>query len=147
MKRMADTAAAPVLNALDHVNIRTADVERLATFYGEVLGLMRGPRPPFPFGGAWLYCGAKAAIHLVDASEAPPHSYDPLVLGLSHFAFSATGLAAFVARLQGLGIAHHVGQLPGRPLTQVNLRDPDGNALHVDFSEVADASSGYERSR
>jgi catechol 2,3-dioxygenase-like lactoylglutathione lyase family enzyme len=131
---MADVAA-PVLHALDHVNIRTAEVDRLATFYGDVLGLTRGPRPAFPFGGAWLYCGAKAVIHLVDASDAPPHSYDPLVLGLSHFAFSATGLAAFVARLQRMQLPHRVAQLPDRPLTQVNLRDPDGNSLHVDFTD------------
>jgi catechol 2,3-dioxygenase-like lactoylglutathione lyase family enzyme len=129
---MADEPAT-VLSALDHVNIRTADVDRLAAFYGQVLGLTRGPRPPFPFGGAWLYCGSQAAIHLVDARDAPPAGHDPTTLGLSHFAFRATGLASFLERLRRAGIAHHVGQLPDRPLTQVNLRDPDGNALHIDF--------------
>ena len=119
--------------ALDHVNIRTARVEVLATFYCEVLGLLRGPRPPFPFGGAWLFCGDKATIHLVDTSDAPPTAHDPTTLGLSHFAFSATGIEAFVARLRERRIAHQVGRLPGRDLAQVNLQDPDGNALHVDF--------------
>ena len=123
----------PIVHALDHVNIRTADVDRLADFYARILGLTRGPRPAFPFGGAWLYCGDRAVVHLVDAGEAPPRVYDPMTLGLSHFAFSATGLDAFLDRLRAAGVACHVGQLPGRPLTQVNLRDPDGNALHVDF--------------
>jgi catechol-2,3-dioxygenase len=126
-------AEATVMTALDHVNIRTARVEQLATFYCEVLGLSRGPRPAFSFGGAWLYCGSKATIHLVDATAAPPAAHDPMTLGLSHFAFSATGLEAFVARLRDRGIPHQVGRLPGRPLAQVNLRDPDGNALHIDF--------------
>lgn len=126
-------AEATVMTALDHVNIRTARVEPLATFYCDVLGLTRGPRPAFTFGGAWLYCGSKATIHLVDATDAPPVAHDPMTLGLSHFAFRATGLEAFVARLRERRITHQVGRLPGRPLTQVNLRDPDGNALHVDF--------------
>ena len=121
------------MTALDHVNIRTARVEPLATFYCEVLGLTRGPRPPFPFDGAWLYCGEQATIHLVDAGAAPPAAHDPLTLGLSHFAFRGTGLEAFVARLRDRGIAHQVARLPGRPIAQVNLRDLDGNALHVDF--------------
>ena len=129
---------ATVVTALDHVNIRTARVEQLATFYCEVLGLARGPRPPFPFGGAWLYCGDKATVHLVDAGAAPPAAHDPMTLALSHFAFSATGIEAFVDRLRDRRIAHQVARLPGRPIAQVNLRDPDGNALHVDFV-VADA--------
>ena len=32
---------------LDHVNLRTADVERMARVYVEVLGLRLGDRPPF----------------------------------------------------------------------------------------------------
>jgi catechol 2,3-dioxygenase-like lactoylglutathione lyase family enzyme len=137
---MADQPAeqsATVMTALDHVNIRTARVEQLATFYCEVLGLSRGPRPAFPFGGAWLYCGAKATIHLVDAGDAAPVEHHPMTLGLSHFAFSATGMDAFLARLRDRGIPHQIGRLPGRPIAQVNLRDLDGNALHVDFQVEA----------
>jgi hypothetical protein len=62
-----------------------------------------------------------------------PAPHDPMTLGLSHFAFRATGVEAFAARLRAAGIAHHIARLPGFPIVQVNLRDPDGNALHVDF--------------
>src|ERR1044071_350416 len=132
---------APTVQSLDHVNIRTADVDRLPDFYGRILGLTRGPRPAFPFGGAWLYCGDRAVVHLVDAREAPPHAHDPMTLGLSHFAFSATGLDGFLDRLRAAGMAHQMGQLPRRPLKQVNLRDPDGNALHLDFAAPADGTA------
>ena len=129
------------LHALDHVNIRTERVDALAAFYAEVLGLARGPRPPFAFGGAWLYCGERAVVHLVEiepGSAGPqPGGVDPAELRLSHFAFRATGLTAFLARLKQAGIWHAVGRLPGAPITQVNLRDLDGNALHVDFAEEA----------
>jgi len=128
------------LSALDHVNIRTERVDALAVFYAEILGLARGPRPPFTFGGAWLYCGDRAVVHLVEVepgAASPPRTPDPLELRLSHFAFRATGLAAFLARLKQAGIQHAVGRLPGAPITQVNLRDLDGNALHVDFTDEA----------
>ncbi len=135
---MSDDKSAVALSALDHVNIRTERVDALAAFYAEILGLTRGPRPPFAFGGAWLYCGDRAVVHLVEieSSDAGPRARaaDPLELQLSHFAFRATGLGAFLARLTQAGIQHAVGRLPGAPITQVNLRDLDGNALHVDFT-------------
>ncbi len=130
--------SAVALSALDHVNIRTERVDALAAFYAEILGLERGPRPPFAFGGAWLYCRDRAVVHLVEVEPGgtgpQPSAADPMELRLSHFAFRATGLRAFLARLTQAGIAHAVGRLPGAPITQVNLRDLDGNALHVDFT-------------
>jgi catechol 2,3-dioxygenase-like lactoylglutathione lyase family enzyme len=126
------------LSALDHVNIRTERVDALAAFYAEILGLARGPRPPFAFGGAWLYCGDRAVVHLVEIETGGgphPRAVDPAELQLSHFAFRASGLAAFLERLKRAGIQHAVGKLPGAPITQVNLRDLDGNALHIDFTD------------
>ena len=99
--------------------------------------------PPFPFGGAWLYCGDQPVVHLVEietgragrptGDEAParPAAPEPR---LSHFAFTGTGMAAFIARLEQAGVPHAVARLPGSQVFQVNLRDPDGNALHVDFA-------------
>ncbi len=130
-----------MLSALDHVNIRTERVDALAAFYTEILGLTRGPRPPFAFGGAWLYCGDRAVVHLVEVEPGgavpQPRAVDPAELRLSHFAFRGSGLGAFLARLEQAGIQHAVGRLPGAPVTQVNLRDLDGNALHVDFTDDA----------
>jgi catechol 2,3-dioxygenase-like lactoylglutathione lyase family enzyme len=126
------------LIALDHVNIRTERVDALAAFYAEILGLVRGPRPPFAFGGAWLYCNDRAVVHLVEVEpgDGPqPRAVDPLELRLSHFAFRGSGLGAFLERLKRAGIQHAVGKLPGAAITQVNLRDIDGNALHVDFTD------------
>jgi len=129
------------LSALDHVNIRTERVDELAAFYADILGLKRGPRPPFTFGGAWLYCGDRAVVHLVEVEPGGGpqlRAIDPLELRLSHFAFRGSGLAAFLERLKRAGIQHAVGKLPGAPITQVNLRDLDGNALHVDFTNEGD---------
>ncbi len=39
---------------LDHVNIRTANIEPLTRFYEDVLGLEIGERPAFQVPGRWL---------------------------------------------------------------------------------------------
>ena len=42
------------VSSLDHVNIRTSNLKDMVSFYSKVLGLKKGKRPAFKFGGAWL---------------------------------------------------------------------------------------------
>lgn len=118
-----------MLTALDHVNLHTADVEGMAQWYHDILGLVSGLRPDFKFPGAWLYLGDVAVVHLVhsdkDLSTAPG--------SLEHFAFRATGLDAFEAKLKTKGIAFKSKRVPDTNITQVNLHDPMGTHLHIDF--------------
>ncbi len=123
------------LRHLDHVNLRTADLDRLVAFYGEVLGLEPGWRPPFDFPGAWLYCGERPVVHLV-GEQRPRAGEDPR---LEHFAFAAEGLAEFLGRLRARKVAYWVRVVPGIELRQVNFRDPDGNHIHVDFDKREEA--------
>lgn len=120
-----------MIERLDHVNIRTADLERLVAFYEGTLGLRRGERPPLGFPGAWLYAGEQAVIHLVGVSQTPrPEG----ALRLEHFAFSARNLPELLARLERLGVAFSQSRQPGTGNVLVNFADPDGNRLHVDFA-------------
>jgi catechol 2,3-dioxygenase-like lactoylglutathione lyase family enzyme len=128
------------LHALDHVNIRTANLAAMTEWYQEILGLRLGPRPDFAFPGSWLYLGDTAIVHLVGV-ENGPRGED---LRLEHFAISASGLAEFVAHLDARGVAHTVDPVPGAPVVQVNLADCDGNHIHVDFpaSELVELDAG-----
>ncbi len=116
---------------LDHVNIRTAHGAALVRFYREVLGLEVGPRPPFSFQGTWLYCGSKAAIHLVEI-DAPGAGGGISVI--EHVAFTAEGLEAFLDRLRAADIAYELRTVPDWGIRQVHLRDPDGNHVEVAFA-------------
>ena len=123
------------LVAFDHVNVRTANLDAMIAFYGEILGLHPGRRPPFRMGGAWLYLGEQAYIHLVETAAPPSSETD---VKLEHFAFRATGLKEFRTRLDANGIVHSVDPVPDFPIVQVNFRDPDGNHIHVDFDKAED---------
>ncbi|GAB4394550.1 MAG: hypothetical protein Tsb0032_20740 [Kiloniellaceae bacterium] len=129
------------LSKLDHVNIRTARLDEMRTFYTQVLGMTDGPRPPFPFGGAWLYCGEQATVHLVEVDRQPAPEGE---LRLEHFAFSAAGLGDFLAQLKRHGAAYRIGVVPGFGIIQVNIHDPDGNHIHVDFAAEEAASVSGE---
>ena len=128
-----------MLTALDHVNIRTCNLDQMVAWYRDILGMPPGPRPDFPFPGAWLYVGEQAFVHLVGVENTPEVGGN---ITLEHFAFRAQGMAGFLDRLTANGIAHSVDPVPGAPIVQVNLHDPDGNHIHVDFdrSEWAAAS-------
>lgn len=118
------------IQALDHVNLRTADIAGLEAFYVNVLGLSVGPRPNFSFGGVWLYAGRQAVVHLVQATETP-RPEGPL--RLEHFAFAAHGLRAFLVRLSDHGVPYRLARIEDFGILQVNVHDPDGNHVHLDF--------------
>lgn len=118
------------IESLDHVNIRTSRIEEMIDWYGKVLGLHTGKRPDFRIPGAWLYIGDLPAIHLVEVPNEPAGT-DPK---LEHFALGANGMQDFLEVLKTHGVDHSIDPVPGFPIVQVNLRDPDGNHIHVDFS-------------
>lgn len=120
------------IGRLDHVNVRTTDVPRLVEFYERVLGLEKGKRPDFGFGGAWMYSGEDAVVHIVETGATVAYRGDQQ---LEHYAMRATGLEAFLAHLRAENIPYKCGVLPGDGFghTQVNIFDADGNHVHIDF--------------
>lgn len=118
------------ITAFDHVNLRTPQLDVMVTWYGTYLGLHPGPRPDFPFPGAWLYLGDQPLIHLVGVDMDLPQNDS---LTLEHFALKASGLTAFTEGLEAGGVGYKLAHLPGMPVVQVNVYDPDGNHIHVDF--------------
>lgn len=126
------------LHELDHVNIRTDQLGSLVAFYEEVVGLRIGPRPPFSVRGAWLYCGERAAIHLVEA-EVPTHTNEPR---LEHFAFQATGLTDYRSHLERHGISYELSIIPEWEIRQLHFRDPDGNHIEISFPRLEPLERG-----
>ena len=52
---------------------------------------------------------------------------------MEHFAFRATDMAELRSRLDDRGVVYTIDPVPGFPIVQINLHDPDGNHIHIDF--------------
>ena len=127
---------------LDHVNIRTARLDEMSEFYGNVLGLKRGKRPPFEFGGAWHYCNGRAIVHLVESTKNIPAGEAQV----EHFALRNSGsMKRFQSKLRKNDAPYMVIPLERINLCQINVFDPDGNKIEVQFaaSETDDLEPFY----
>jgi len=106
------------LKRLDHVNLRTANLQAMVDWYGRMLGMTPGPRPDFGFPGAWLYAGDQPIIHLVGC-DAHPGAADG-DLRIEHFAISAVGLLALVQRAEVAGERVQLRKVPGPSLIPIS---------------------------
>ncbi|NNC80552.1 MAG: dioxygenase [Acidimicrobiales bacterium] len=117
------------VRSLDHVTIVTEHVDETAAFFEDVLGLVNRPerRPDFGFGGAWLFVGDQAVVHLIHSEEdrgTPAGAFD-------HAAFSTDDFDGLVARIEELGLEHRVSAQPQTGLRQVFFREPNGVEIEI----------------
>jgi len=122
---------------LNHFTVLTENLDTSVEFYGSVLGLKPGWRPPFPFPGAWLYCGALPVLHVVAGREVPS---GPGVI--DHVAFTATNLSATLSTLKSRGVGYTLRRQPGGGEWQVFFHDPNGARVELDFPASEPAPEG-----
>jgi len=120
------------VRGIDHINIGTHRLAETRAFFRDALGLVEGWRPDFPFGGAWLYAGDAAVVHLVDLSD-PKRPSDEAAL--DHFAFRIDDFDAATQRLDAAGVRYRATTVPGAPIRQVFLRDPNGVNIELNYRE------------
>jgi catechol 2,3-dioxygenase-like lactoylglutathione lyase family enzyme len=118
------------VSSLDHVNIRTDNLKEMTSFYAKVLGLKKGKRPAFKFGGAWLCCGNRATVHLVEVKNQPKAKDTQL----EHFAFKANDINGTLKKLKKFGSNYETRIVPGGKIRQVHAYGPDGNHVEIAFS-------------
>lgn len=120
-----------MLKALDHVTLRSTDLEQTLAFYQQ-LGLRPGPRPSFGMPGLWLYAGESALLHVLEGR--PTTDGGPF----DHVAFQAHGRSAIASRLDAAGISFDLYALPDGSALQLFLHDPDGTLIELVFRDEAD---------
>jgi catechol 2,3-dioxygenase-like lactoylglutathione lyase family enzyme len=141
---------------LNHFSIRSLDLDACERFYCGLLGLQKGPRPPFPFPGLWLYQGdtsvwANAAVHIIGIDQNDPEGLkrylgdrDAASLqgtgSVDHLAFFATGLAATLQRLRAHGVPVRERTVPLLGLHQLFLDDPNGVVIELNFPAAEHAA-------
>ncbi len=119
------------VDLLQHINIRTADVERSRDFYAQILGLRVGDRPQFTSTGYWMYLGDQPVIHLVQRKddETPGTGTG----AVDHIAFRALDLATSKQTLEAAGVPFREAVVPRDNTVQLFVHDPDGVRIELNF--------------
>jgi catechol 2,3-dioxygenase-like lactoylglutathione lyase family enzyme len=135
------------IETLDHYSVRTTDVEKTRSFYEEAVGLRTGPRPNFPFPGAWLYCGDRAVVHIIGVDTKDAAGLQDYLGNRStgadgtgafdHIAFVASDLDGMRAHFNSRKIDFRERKVPGMPLHQIFLVDPNGVTIELNFRLAA----------
>ena len=127
------------VEALDHFNIVTCDLDRAEAFYHELLGLESRPAPP-PLTHAtarWMYDeGERAVLHLngLGAPRVFDRDMAPAPTGaLHHIALRCSGYDATLARLAAMALDYRTNRVPAAGLRQLFVHDPDGVLLELNF--------------
>jgi catechol 2,3-dioxygenase-like lactoylglutathione lyase family enzyme len=134
---------------INHFSVRTTDLDATRQFYADVLGLTVGPRPAFPFPGAWMYRGdhgdvANAVVHIIGIDRSEPAGLDGYLGArdestltgtgtIDHIAFFADGLATMLNRLAERGVACRQRTVPNIGLHQLFLDDPNGVVIELNY--------------
>ncbi len=127
---------------MQHYMVLSKDLEKTRHFYCDVLGLRTGDRPPFLFKGLWIYAGDVACIHVAERASydetsrtgANPANPDDHGSGsVDHIAFAATDYDEMVARFNSHGVKYRATQVPGKPLRQLFVFDPDGIQIEINI--------------
>jgi catechol 2,3-dioxygenase-like lactoylglutathione lyase family enzyme len=119
------------VTAFQHVNSRSADVERTKDFYVR-LGLRVGDRPPFASRGYWMYLGDQPVLHLVQRKDREPAQEGSG--NLDHVAFQATDLEGTRRLLADAGLSFREAVVPRDNTVQIFVRDPDGIQVELNFA-------------
>jgi catechol 2,3-dioxygenase-like lactoylglutathione lyase family enzyme len=118
---------------LDHVNIHTSDLAGTVDFYADVIGLQQGARPTtIGRPGAWLYCGGRPLIHLIENAESRTGSTGPI----DHIAFETEGYDRVASKLTERGVAFEAKELSDFRIRQIFVHDPNGVKLELNFRET-----------
>jgi catechol 2,3-dioxygenase-like lactoylglutathione lyase family enzyme len=126
------------VRGVDHINIGTHHLQETVAFFRDAIGLQLGWRPDFPVGGAWLYAGDTAVVHLVDLPQAKLPSSEA---ALDHFALRIDDYDAAIARLDAAGVRYRAVDIGGTAIRQINLRDPNGVNIELNYRESVAASA------
>jgi catechol 2,3-dioxygenase-like lactoylglutathione lyase family enzyme len=122
------------LTELNHVTVRTKEMERTRDFYVTVLGMTVGFRPDLGFPGYWLYVGKKPVVHLVPESAGIGAGPSEDTGDFDHVAFLADDYESTCARLRALGLEFRANDVPAARLRQLFLTDPNRVMIELNFA-------------
>ncbi len=128
---------------INHVAIRTLDLDKTNRFYTEVLGMTLAERPPFDFPGSWLAIG-QTMIHVLAGKAAYDSEgrFRPLGGCVDHISISAEGFDGYARRFGEHGLDWREFKVPGADIVQIFVRDPNGVLIELNFTASREGRGG-----
>jgi glyoxylase I family protein len=120
---------------LDHVTIRTRDLQATRSFFLSVFDLTEGERPLAilrRIPGHWLYSEGHPLVHIIAAQGS---GFDRAAEAIDHVGFRIAGYTAFRNKLDQLGIHYSTMDLADLDERRLFFRAPGGPLLEAVFSE------------
>ncbi|MGI9286806.1 MAG: VOC family protein [Pseudomonadales bacterium] len=104
-------------------------LDKVVTFYDELLSLKPGDRPDFGINGYWLYAGNHPIVHLVedDNRENNKAGY------FDHIALRCDGLQETIEKLESMGLEYGQLEITAVGQTQIFVTDPAGTSVELNF--------------
>ena len=127
-----------LLGRLDNIDVLVADLERMAPFYRDVLGLPL----LFPYVREDGWAGFQAgdvSIYLIAVGGDPGARRVPGAgpAGIESFAFAVEDLDAAIAELDRAGVEWAADVVESEWYRYRSFYDPEGNVLHVTVPDRA----------
>ena len=119
---------------LDHVTIRTRDLQAARRFFLEVFDLEEGERPLaiHRIPGHWLYAEGHPLVHIIGSQRS---GFDRSAEAIDHVGLRMEGYAEFRNKLDQLGIRYSMMDLAVLGERRLFFRTPGGPLLEAVFSE------------
>lgn len=117
---------------LDHVTLRTADLEGTRQFLQDLLGLTVGYRPDFGFAGYWLYSRDGPIVHLIPGGG---RAVGRDAETIDHIGFRLEGYEAFRQKLDRNEIPYSTMDLAELGERRLFVRTPGAILLELVFRE------------
>jgi catechol 2,3-dioxygenase-like lactoylglutathione lyase family enzyme len=127
------------VEALDHVNIITADLTGTAKYFADLLGLetRNGPAPLTADQAQWMFDkNGRAIIHInsIDCPRAYQRDVNVGPTGsIHHVALRCTGYDEIIDRLSAANQDHQINVIEAIGLKQIFTMDPNGVLLELNF--------------
>ena len=130
------------INAIDHINILTDDLEKTTRFYAKVLGLEQGEAPSAAVGfkGAWMRDSmGNAIVHIVwknpESNHGSKHNPGDPTAAIHHVAFRCKGYEETIEKFERENINFRSDGKVRDGVRQIVLRDPNNINIELNFTE------------
>jgi catechol 2,3-dioxygenase-like lactoylglutathione lyase family enzyme len=127
------------VNALDHVNIITGDLDGTSRFYAELFNLERRDAPPplTPTTAQWMFDDANRAIFHINSLDCFRTYEREVMVGptgsIHHVALNCAGFEDMVDRLEARGLEYKLNTVHAIGLRQIFTKDPNDVLLELNF--------------